>query len=178
MEAVKRLYDNSYVEYQETAASAMAYLETKEKEFEDNKTEEKKIKSVVREKKQKKSYLLNSILTVFMSIFYCVIILTLILIPLIKETEIQQLKVEFADYKSDINRLKIQISDLNAKFNLAENINTIEKIAIEQLGMQKPTEGQIRRVSTEEFYSLSEEDYIRNINLENIAEGANISTME
>ena len=177
MGAAKKLYDNSYIEYQETAVSAMAYLETKEKELENEKLEEKN-KLEVRENNQKKSYFLTSALTVIVSIFYCTIILALILIPLIKETEIQQLKVEFADYKSNINKLEIQISDLDVKFNLAENINTIEKIAIEQLGMQKPTEGQIRRISSKEFYSLNEDDYIRNIKLENVAENINISNDE
>lgn len=166
MGAAKRLYDNSYIEHQETAASAVAYLAA----VKNNDNNKNKKRGVIKSQ----SSVICSIITIVTSIIYSVLILVLILLPLIKETEIHKVKVSFSTYKSEILRLETEIGNTRAEFDEKIKLSNIEQMAREKLGLRKPDEKQIIHLVSDSYYFV--ENYSLNTDIDDIAEVDNSTT--
>lgn len=148
MGAAKRLYDNSYNERLETAASAMAYLDTQQTKVNETKNE-------MRETSDSKSSFLYNFITVIGSLVYCVLILGLILMPLIKETQLHKTKVSFSVYKTEKIELEREIVALEAVLVDKINIANIKKRAKEELGLQNVNDTQTAYLNNNSYFSLN-----------------------
>jgi len=146
MEAAKRMYDNSYNERQETVALAKAYLDAPKT----RKTDEQETVKV-----KKPSFFCNA-LSIVMSIGYCFVILGLLLIPLIRETQLAQLKVEEYTYKIEIARLEQEITDVQFEFQNKCVIDNIETEAEEKLGLIRKKNGEEQTIRTSRYYTLED----------------------
>jgi len=146
MEAAKRMYDNSYNERQETVALAKAYLDA---------PKTAKRESVEVEKAKRPSFFCNA-LSIVMSIGYCFLILALLLMPLIRETQLAQLKVEEYTYKKQIAVLTQQISDVKFEFDNKCVVANIEKEATEKLGLIRKKNGEELVIRTNRQYTLDD----------------------
>ncbi|MBI9011701.1 MAG: hypothetical protein JEZ08_05665 [Clostridiales bacterium] len=146
MEAAKRMYDNSYNERQETVALAKAYLDAP-----------KTGKSVETEtvKVSRPNFFCNA-LSIVMSIGYCFVILVLLLIPLIRETQLAQLKVEEYTYKVEIARLEQQIKDVQFEFQNKLVLDNLETEAKEKLGLIRKQNGEEQVIRTSRYYTLED----------------------
>ena len=127
MEAAKRMYDNSYDQRLETAALAKAYLEQKKVE-EDS--------SLAREEKQIRAGKVCSAMAVVISLVYCLALFALILLPLIKETNIQKVNIANSSHQKEIATLSKEIYQLEEKLKISA-LMEIEEIAITDLKMVK-----------------------------------------
>ncbi len=146
MEAAKRMYDNSYNERQETVALAKAYLDAPKTRNIDE-TEILKV--------NRPNFFCNA-LSIVMSIGYCFVILALLLIPLIRETQLAQLKVEEYTYKVEIARLEQQINDVQFEFQTKQVIDHLETAAKEKLGLVRKTNGEEQTIRTSRYYTLED----------------------
>lgn len=146
MEAAKRMYDNSYNERQETVALAKAYLDAPK-----NKQNELTIEATT----VRPNFFCN-VLSIVMSIGYCFIILALLLVPLIRETQLAQLKVEEFTYKKQIAVLDQQILDVKLEFENKCVVASIEKEATEKLGLIRKVNGKEETIKTNRKYTLED----------------------
>jgi len=143
MEAAKRMYDNSYNDRQETASLAKAYLNDVPKE-----------KTVV--VSNKKGSVICNVFGIITSIVYCLVILGLLLMPLIRETQLAQLKIEEDSYKREIARLEQAIEDVKYEFEQKSDMVNIESEAKEKLGLVRKKDGKVEIVKTNRYYSLDD----------------------
>lgn len=141
-----RLYDNSYIERQETAALAQDYLKSVEK------TEVVEEKIEIKTKK----YLFSNIIGITTSLLFCAVLLLSALLPLLKETQVQKMKVGFSVYKEEIRRLEKEIDKVETEIDEKIKITNIDKIAREKLGLREATSGQTYHLVSNEIYSLSD----------------------
>jgi len=146
MEAAKRMYDNSYNERQETVALAKAYLDA---------PKNKQNKLALEAKVQRPSFFCNA-LSIVMSIGYCFLILVLLLMPLIRETQLAQLKVEEFTYKKQIAVLDQQILDVKLEFENKCVVASIEKEATDKLGLIRKVNGEEQTIRTSRQYTLED----------------------
>lgn len=144
MEAAKRLYDNSYIERQETASLAKAYLDDAKP-----KVEEPVVVT-------KKGNVICNVFGIVTSILYCMVILGLLLMPLIRETQLAQLKVEENMYKKEIMRLEQAIEDVKFELEQKRDMDNIEREAKEKLGLVRKKDGKVETVRTNRYYSLED----------------------
>ena len=143
MEAAKRMYDNSYNDRQETASLAKAYLNDVPKE-----------KTVI--VSNKKGSVICNVFGIITSIVYCLVILGLLLMPLIRETQLAQLKIEEDSYKREIARLEQAIEDVKYEFEQKSDMVNIESEAKEKLGLVRKKDGKVEIVKTNRYYSLDD----------------------
>ncbi len=165
MGAAKRLYDNNYDQRQETVSSAMAYLDNKLPEQNDN--EEKQLT-----KTQITSNVICNLFSIAGGIIYCGLILLIIIFPLLKETEIHKEKVSFSDYKNEISRLNKEISDVDAKFAMQVQLANIEKSA-RKLGLVRSGDIHIESIYSDKYFVLKnklDEFDFDDINLDDVAD--------
>lgn len=145
MEAAKRMFDNSYNQRLETAALAKAYLETS------------KLKEVVLDERKIKNKVKNgrvcSVIGIFSSMMYCLIIFGMIIMPLIKETELHKVKIEISQHRSEINRLKDGIYEVKLKMD-ERSIVSIKEVAMTQLNLVDRDNTMSRPVLETEHFSL------------------------
>lgn len=146
MEAAKRMYDNSYNERQETVALAKAYLDA---------SKTRNVLEAETAKVNKPNFFCNA-LSIVMSIGYCFAILALLLIPLIRETQLAQLKVEEYTYKVEIARLEQQINDVEFEFQNKCVLDNIETEAKEKLGLIRKKNGEEQTIRTSRYYTLED----------------------
>ncbi|MCH4890215.1 hypothetical protein EZV73_21720 [Acidaminobacter sp. JC074] len=144
MEAAKRMYDNSYSERQETASLAKAYLNDAPKE---------KPQAVT---SKKKGSIICNAFGIVTSIVYCLVILGLLLMPLIRETQLAQLKIEEDSYKREIARLEQAIEEVKYEFEQKRDMVNIEQEAKEKLGLVRKKDGKVETVKTSRYYSLDD----------------------
>lgn len=149
MGAAKRLYDNSYNERLETAASAMAYLDASSQINIES-------KSIRREERREQSGLIINLISVISSILYCVIILGLLLMPLIAETKVHKMKVSFSDFKNEIRYLESEIIEVEAEFNDKIVLSNIKEVAMNVLGLQNPTDTQTIFINSNKYFTIDE----------------------
>ncbi len=143
MEAAKRMYDNSYNDRQETASLAKAYLNDVPKE-----------KTVI--VSNKKGSVICNVFGIITSIVYCLVILGLLLMPLIRETQLAQLKIEEDSYKREIARLEQAIEDVRYEFEQKSDMVNIESEAKEKLGLVRKKDGKVEIVKSNRYYSLDD----------------------
>ncbi len=144
MEAAKRMYDNSYNQRQETASMAKAYL--------DDAAPRVKPEVV----KKKTSNIICNVLGIITSIAYCMLILGLLLMPLIRETQLAKIKIEENIYKIEISRLNQDIEDAKLALENKKDMDNIERVAIEKLGLVKKSAGEIEIINTNRYHSLAD----------------------
>jgi len=143
MEAARRMYDNSYNDRQETASLAKAYLNDVPKE-----------KTVI--VSNKKGSVICNVFGIITSIVYCLVILGLLLMPLIRETQLAQLKIEEDSYKREIARLEQAIEDVRYEFEQKSDMVNIESEAKEKLGLVRKKDGKVEIVKSNRYYSLDD----------------------
>lgn len=127
MGAAKRMFDNTYNQRQETAALAKAYLETPKKQ-EVIVKEERKIKQI-------KNGRVCSVIGIVSAMGYCLAIFALLLMPLVKETELHKMQVEIFQHQKEINRLEYEIDYYSKMIDEQVDFRNYEALAREQLGM-------------------------------------------
>ncbi len=155
MEAAKRMYDNSYNQRLETASMAKAYLNdavpTVKTEF----------------VKKKAGNIICNVVGIVTSILYCMLILGLLLMPLIRETQLAKIKIEENIYKKEIVRLKQDIKDAKFALENKKDMDNIERVAIEKLGLVKKSAGEVVTIKTNRYHSLQDaQDAYYNTNYE------------
>lgn len=143
MEAAKRMYDNSYTERQETASLAKAYLDDAAP----------KVREEVR---KKKGSIICNAFGIISSILYCMVILGLLLMPLIRETQLAQLKIEENLYKKEIIRLEEAIKSVKFELEQKRDMDNIESEATIKLGLVRKKDGKVETVRTNRYYSLED----------------------
>ncbi|MBN2795484.1 MAG: hypothetical protein JXR88_08775 [Clostridia bacterium] len=126
MEAAKRMFDNSYNQRLETEALAKAYLDTP-KEAMISVNENKRIKQI-------KNGRVCSIIGIISAMGYCLMIFSLLLMPLIKETEIHKMKVEIYQHEKEIKRLTYDINVCISEIQGKTDISYYETVA-KEMGM-------------------------------------------
>lgn len=145
MEAAKRMYDNSYSERQETASLAMAYLN-------DNKAKP----AVEEAARKRKGNVICNLVGIVTSIIYCMVILGLLLMPLIRETQLAQLKIKEDTYKKHIEELQKEIEDTEILIKSSQNMNRVEKDAESKLGLVRKSNVEVQTIFTKEKLSLKD----------------------
>lgn len=126
MEAAKRMFDNSYNQRQETAALAKAYLD-KPTTVEKTRAEDKELRRI-------KSGRVCSLIGILSTFIYVSAIFGLLIMPLIKETELHRMQVEIASHQSEIKRLSNDIKDIQSEI-VDPTLAEAEQYAREKLGM-------------------------------------------
>lgn len=155
MEAAKRMYDNSYNQRQETASLAKAYL---------NDTAPKVETPAI---KKKKGHIICNVFGIIASIGYCLIILGLLLMPLVRETQMAQLKIEENQYKIDIARLEESIRLAAEELEDKKNMMNIEQVAMEKLGLVRKSDVTFEQIKTNRYFTLNDaKDAYYNTNFE------------
>lgn len=147
MEAARKLYETSYDDRLETAVSAKAYLDY---------IDQKKEKSDEVIKSRKKTGRLCSLIGLLSSISYCAIILALLLIPLIKETELHKLKAAESDYKNEKRFLEEEITKVESQLYDSIVLANIKKVAIEELGLISRDDAKKISIQAEKYYTLED----------------------
>lgn len=148
MEAAKRMYDNTYDQRLETAALAKAYLERE-------KGEDKEVEPVV-QTKRKTTNRLCSVIGISTSLLYCLLIFGMLIMPLVKETELHRIKIEHSQYKREIARLTVLIGDAEKSYNGHSNLVDLETIATRDLGLVKRSDSMKRDIKDRDYISLDD----------------------
>ena len=89
---------------------------------------------------------------------------------------INEVRYNIYSIKSEINQLNIEIEELNSKLDGTITLDNIEKIAIEDLGMQYPQPEQILYINSQWNYRLDDED--REIEESGIEISSNVGSKE
>lgn len=144
MEAAKRMYDNSYNERQETASLARAYLNDTLPE-----------KKPVQQKKVKGAFLCNCI-SIVVSIAYCCVVFGLLLLPLLREVQLAELKVIENSYKKEIYALETEIRKAESIIFDKSNLDEIESKTKSRYNFVEKSEGVIVTIDSADFTTLQD----------------------
>lgn len=146
MAAAQRMYDNSYDQRLETAASAKAYLETAA------------VKAPVhtyKEERQVKNGRMCNGIAIVSSLAYCLIVFALVLLPLVHETYIHRVKIDISSHRSTIKELELKENRLKEKINSFNYIN-VEQVALTELNMVKREDALKRPLVTTDYITFDQ----------------------
>ncbi len=117
--------------------------------------------------RKKAGNIICNVVGIVTSILYCMLILGLLLMPLIRETQLAKIKIEENIYKKEIVRLKQDIKDAKFALENKKDMDNIERVAIEKLGLVKKSAGEVVTIKTNRYHSLQDaQDAYYNTNYE------------
>lgn len=149
MEAAKRMYDNSYDQRLETVALAKAYLDNPVSEHDKEQDEEKL-------KRRTNTGRVCGVIGVVSSLIYCLVIFGLVLMPLVKETEIQRVNIENENLAYEIKMLEEEIDGVRNDIKEQKSLINTEQIAINELGFVRRDESMGRTIKVVNEISLED----------------------
>lgn len=111
-----------------------------------------KKKRLEREKAKKKA--LNQVVNLFCSIAIVMIFAVIFGSIIFQNSLVNEAKYDIFNLKSEIKSLNAKVEEMNAKIENHTELNNIEKIAIDELGMQYPTKEQLVYIDSNYSYAL------------------------
>ncbi len=111
-----------------------------------------KKKRLEREKAKKKA--LNQVVNLFCSIAIVIVFAVIFGSIIFQNSLVNEAKYDIFNLKSEIKSLNANVEEMNAKIENHTELNNIEKIAIDELGMQYPSKEQLVYIDSNYNYAL------------------------